>query len=799
MFVAAPTNSEDVEPSGMEQAQGGSGIKVWKPEPRHMHHASASTANNKNLALEAGVPPAIEKDHETLRSRLDLPRLHVPQRTAGSPTGLFQIGSLVEPKVLLDIAKKAMLRAQLIVNRIERAGDVGSPREELIKVVNSLDRLSDQLCSVIDMAEYLRHAHPEHAWVDAANYTYEYMCNFMNQLNTNTKLYLALKRAMDDKEIWNSMPEEAQSVAIIFMRDFEKSGIHLPPKDRDRFVELSDEILVLGRAFLQDISARTSDQVTDFPVDLLKGMDRNISTSLRAQTGFSRRSNTLPMVPGSWELHCINKYAPDERARRLAYLISYTGRHKPVEILEKLLHARYELAKLTGKSSFAEMALVDKMSGAPANVERFLEIIGDAQRPRAMEVMKQLQKFKQDQNQPIQAWDREYLSELYVEKHHPKDLKPLSPYFSLGSVFTGISRLFYLLYGIHFRAVPVHPGEVWSSDVLKLEVVDEDEGAVIGIMYCDLFAREGKPPSAAHYTVRCSRRVDQDDPMNDLHYGRTDDMPKEIDMSNLLDIQGVTFSDRPGKFQLPIIVLMTDFQWPSRHDDGVSLLRWHEVETLFHEMGHALHSMCGRTEFHNVSGTRCATDFVETPSILMEHFLMNPEVIKLTAQHYKTGEPLPYDQLCAHLKTQKELDAIDTQHQILLSQMDQQYHSERAGSPDFDTTAELHRVQERIGLYPTVDDATWQGQFGHLFGYGATYYSYLLDRAIASRIWNKVFADQPLSREAGETFKNEVLKYGGGKNPWTMLSKLLQDDQITQGDQKAMETIGTWGLGDSKL
>lgn len=200
--------------------------------------------------------------------------------------------------------------------------------------------------------------------------------------------------------------------------------------------------------------------------------------------------------------------------------------------------------------------------------------------------------------------------------------------------------------------------------------------------------------------------------------------------------------------------------------------------------------MIGRTEFHNVSGTRCATDFVELPSILMEHFLTDPAVIGLTAHHQKTGAPLPYRQLEANLQTQRKLDALDAQQQILLAQLDQAYHAEAAGTPGFSTTAEMQAVQNQIGLFPFVPDSTWQGQFGHLFGYGATYYSYLFDRAIAARVWNKVFQQNPLSREAGETFKKDVLQHGGGKNPWSMLSTVLRDDQIAAGDMHAMQTIG---------
>lgn len=200
--------------------------------------------------------------------------------------------------------------------------------------------------------------------------------------------------------------------------------------------------------------------------------------------------------------------------------------------------------------------------------------------------------------------------------------------------------------------------------------------------------------------------------------------------------------------------------------------------------------MIGRTEFHNVSGTRCATDFVELPSILMEHFLIDPDVMGLTAYHYKTGAPLPYAQLAGHLQTQRALDALDAQQQILLAQLDQSYHSADAGNPAFSTTEAMRVLQNRIGPFPFVDDSTWQGQFGHLYGYGATYYSYLFDRAIASQVWGKVFAGKPLSREAGEVFKKEVLQHGGGKNPWSMLSNVLRNEAIAPGDARAMRTIG---------
>lgn len=767
---------------------------VWARPIRHIMgsrrlHLTRSDAASVT-AIEMGVPLSVERDHGVLQELLDTSPRASAARTAGAPTGLFQIGHLRTPQDFLFLAQRTLVRCQLLVNRISRA----HTSRETALVVQNLDRLSDMLCGVIDMAELVRHAHPDEVWATAANKAYEFLCNYMNVLNTHTELYDALRRVMDDPHLYQQLSKEAQAVALIFLRDFEKSGIHLPPRERERFVELSDQIMVLGRAFLQDMSTGTSDAVTEFPTELLAGLD----LSLFGQSMLRRRpAKTISVVPGSWELHYISKHAPNPEARRLAYTMSYTGRNKPVAILEQLLHTRYELARLTGKESAAEMALVDKMAGTSEHVSSFLRLMANAQRPAAQKMIAEFGalKHKLEGTSHMDIWDRDFYAEAYLQLHQPSHLTPLSPYLSLGSVFTGLSRLFYLLYGIHFRAAETQPGEVWHPDVLKLEVVDETEDSVIGTIYCDLYSREGKPPSAAHYTVRCSRRIDLDDTHLDLELGASPDLPSVTDTDHLLGFEGAASRGRPGRFQLPVVVLMTDFALPSMGHGGASLLRWHDVETLFHEMGHAIHSMIGRTEFHNVSGTRCATDFVELPSILMEHFLIHPQVVQLTAHHNRTGSPLPYHQLQKHLDTQKRLDALDAHQQILLATLDQRYHSSRAGLPTFSTSEELEALQAEMGLFPPVPNVTWQGQFGHLFGYGATYYSYLFDRAIAARVWDKVFAQQPLSREAGEWFKNEVLRHGGGKNPWHMLARLLKEDDIAHGDSHAMEMIGRWGLG----
>lgn len=423
----------------------------------------------------------------------------------------------------------------------------------------------------------------------------------------------------------------------------------------------------------------------------------------------------------------------------------------------------------------------------------------------------------------FEPWDRDFYAEHYLRSlalSSPGSNVSISSFFSVGNVFSGLSRMLSSLYGIRLRPAALQAGEAWNDDVVKLEVVEEDSGspggqAIIGTVYADLFSRAGKPPSAAHYTVRCSRRIDDDDAVGDFTFGRLPDgselgpkMGQPGGPASPLEIEGRRNPGRQGTYQTPIVVLLCDFVRPTSSSGGPSLLGWTEVETLFHEMGHAIHSMIGRTEYHNVSGTRCATDFVELPSILMEHFISSPSVLSLVAHHHATGAPLPYAHLSKHLHQAKALDSLDTHNQILLALLDQRYHSERANASSFDSTREMYDLHERHGLMPLdslkaslgtssgpASDLTWQGSFTHLFGYGATYYSYLFDRAIASRVWSELFAADPLSREAGERYKREVLMWGGGRDGWEMLGGLGLARRADGKDERLdMERVGEWGI-----
>lgn len=179
----------------------------------------------------------------------------------------------------------------------------------------------------------------------------------------------------------------------------------------------------------------------------------------------------------------------------------------------------------------------------------------------------------------------------------------------------------------------------------------------------------------------------------------------------------------------------------------------------------------------------------------MEHFCASPAVLSLYARHHATDEPLPLEVFGNHQQSHDRLAGLEQSHQISLSALDLAYHTQtEEGAPNW-TTHVAWDVLEKYGPPGSAAGrstaAPWQIRFTHLASYGATYYSYLLDRVMARKVWEQVFASSGgLSREAGERYRSTVLQWGGGKDPWHCMADVLEWEELRDGGNKAMSAIG---------
>ncbi|KAF7715874.1 Mitochondrial intermediate peptidase [Penicillium ucsense] len=709
--------------------------------------------------------------------------------------GLVQNQYLTNPEGFRHFANVSLQKCQAIVTKVLQA----STLDEYRALARNLDRLSDLLCRVIDLSDFIRTIHADPRIQEAATQAYALMFEYMNVLNTTTGLHDQLSKAIANPEVTSHWTEAETIVAQILMRDFTNSAIHMPPSERQRFVNLSNEISQVGSDFFGGAEPAKSQVV--FNANSLQGLDPLMVQRIK------KWNNKAPVPTAGIVPRLVLRSVRDESVRKEVYLATRTSSSRQIHRLEKLLMKRSELAQLSGYDSFANMTLSDKMAKTPEAVSNFLTSLIASNRGLVSEELAQLQKMKGGSLQP---WDHAFYVHKrvmeYSQARRSRELSAIPEFFSLGTVMQGLSRLFDRLYGVRLVPQETAAGETWHSDVRRLDVVNEAEQH-IAVVYCDLFSRPGKHPNPAHFTLRCSREILADEV---AECASMDESVHPNDgMATAVDPQTNTLR------QLPTIALVCDFQEPATTGSGrPTLLSEQSVRTLFHEMGHAVHSILGQTPLQSISGTRCSTDFAELPSVLMESFATAPEVLALYARHWKTDEPLS-DSMIRSMDQDRQAHgsiygAVENEAQILMALVDQAYHSIPCDQAvrGIDTTDIYHRVFNQYSSLQEPDDVrprtSWQGFFGHLYGYGATYYSYIFDRAIANKIWQDVFLSgkAAVDRSAGERYKNEVLRWGGGRTGWECVAGVLgeenpsnADGRLVEGGDEAMREVGRWGLG----
>ncbi|CAM9523281.1 unnamed protein product [Ectocarpus sp. 13 AM-2016] len=418
---------------------------------------------------------------------------------------------------------------------------------------------------------------------------------------------------------------------------------------------------------------------------------------------------------------------------------------------------RHKLARRVGFDSHAHRMASEKMAENPEEIARFLEALSAGIRDKAEQEASMLRKAKMEVegSSELYAWDISYYMGYVKSRECNLDGRSLSEYFTLGGCLEGLRMVCRGLFSISLeQQVPIEPGENWAGTsgggVRKLFLRHEQEG-VLGTIYLDLHRREGKFGHAAHFTVRC------------------------------------------GCYQLPTVVLVCNFGLPEPPPDGGSakqskersgkddgrLMSHSEVETLFHEFGHALHSLLSRTELQHVSGGQ-TTPHRHFTLISVSCAPAGP--FRPPNRHYRTGEAPPAALLDGLHRSKTLFAGLGIQTQLLYATLDQQLFGPQPEGGVWSSASVADALQERIAGLPRCEGAFWHSRFGHFTGYGASYYAYLYAKMFTSAIWERHFAKDPLNSDAGELLWKELLIHGGAKDPHEMLRVLLGEEQGSGGD-----------------
>lgn len=717
-------------------------------------------------------------------------------KQANEHKGMFNNEYLKSPEGLVQFSKDSLQDAKdLVANMLIEVKKSDTGR---LSFIRKLDQLSDVLCRVIDLAEFIRNGHTDNAWVDAAQETHEILFEYMNQLNTNVELYNNLVDVLNDKSIVDRLTEEEYKVGEYLKQDFEKSGIHMDDESRNNFVELTQEISVIGANYANGIQQLKSIWCEIGKKDFESIPDKKLRNEIlgyQLKSPSYRKKPNVILVPLVDHIpYSILTSCPSETVRRKIWIAFHSASDHQIKLLNAFIKYRAVLSRMLGYESYAHHQLQHKMAKCPENVQAFLSKIQktliDSPDSALLKEIRTLYSYKDDADMTlsnediiseVKPWDRDYLlnkMQTSVESQ-TIDNDEIRNYLSIGSIMAGLNKLFSTLYKVELVPVPLNKGETWDNkQVRKIKVFDSKNKETMGYLYIDFWSPKVYP---SHFTIACSRELN-------TSIGTED---KEI-------IKTQVPLDDTETQQLPVVCIMFNFQRPSYFGfkQTPTLLHLEQVDTIFHEMGHAMHSMIGRTKLQNLSGTRAVTDFVELPSVLMESFSKDPRVLCKIAKHYETGEPLSQEMFEQHQKQKVLLHECEIFMQSKMASLDQVLHDSttvKAISENFDlfdTTNVYHNLESNLKLF--ADEwSTWHGKFLHLFSYGAVYYSYLLDRAIANKVYNELFSQDPWSPTAGQKYRDSVLKWGGTKDPWLLLADALNNDQLKSGDSKAMEIIAS--------
>ncbi|MEE8450674.1 MAG: M3 family metallopeptidase [Thermoguttaceae bacterium] len=404
------------------------------------------------------------------------------------------------------------------------------------------------------------------------------------------------------------------------------------------------------------------------------------------------------------------------------------------QTLAAMAALRVERAQLLGYETHAHFVLEECMAKEPENVYQLLDQLWPPALARAKVEAADMQKMINDEGGrfKLQSWDWWYYAEKVKKAKYDLDEEMLRPYFKLEDVRNGAFDVATRLFGLRFEELPDVPK--YHEDVTAFEVKEAD-GTHLGVLYVDYFPRTSKRGGAWMGEFRPQSKVD-------------------------------------GKDIRPIIYNVGNFSKPT--GDKPSLLSFDEVNTLFHEFGHALHGLLSDTTYESLSGTNVSRDFVELPSQIMENWASEPAVLKLYARHYKTGQPMP-DELIEKIRKSRHFNqGFATTEYLAASLLDLKWHTRTDAEPVADVLAFETDCLDGIGLIPQIISRYRSTYFRHIFagGYSSGYYSYIWAEVLDADAFEAFKETGDLFDPAtAKAFRTNILSTGGTEEPMTLYER----------------------------
>ena len=551
-------------------------------------------------------------------------------------------------------------------------------------------------------------------------------------LDYREDVYRNVRAFADTKPI---LEGEDERLFIDTLRDYRRAGLALPPEERAEVERLRKELSNVCTDFDAHITQAkitlrfTREELAGLPQDFLD------------QDHLLNEEKLYELEPNiTWHFVTVMENAQSEATRKRMKVARYSlAAEKNITLLNEILRLRTVIANKLGYASWADYQTETKMAGNGATATQFLRDLKDGLNTKFNDELESYRAIKVaetgDPEAVIKVWDWRYYANQLKKRQYQVDTEQLRNYFPYEKALQGMFQTFERLFSLSFS--PIEAPYKWVDDLKLFLVADAVSEEPLGTFYLDMFPRDGKFNHFAQFGLIDGKRLPS------------------------------------GEYQRPCVALICNFPTPSEHKP--SLLSHNEVETLFHEFGHALHSLLTKANYSRFSGTSVPRDFVEAPSQMLENWIWDQDVLDSFAADYRDpSKKIPGD-IIAKLK-EARLATIGTfyRRQLSFGLLDLELHSVTNPSAVPDVQSVADRIIADVFL-PSPDGTAFVASFGHLTGYDAGYYGYAWADAIAADLAT-VFEESPkryFDTEAGRRLRDEIFAPGDSRDVNLSVKKFL--------------------------
>lgn len=560
-----------------------------------------------------------------------------------------------------------------------------------------------------------------------------------NNITLNEKLFARIKAVYDRKDQANLTAEQNKLLEKVYNR-FLRSGANLEGKEKEKYRSLSTDMSLLTLQFGENNLKENNEYkliLTD--TAQLAGLPQS-AIDAAAETAKEKGVEGWVFTLQAPSYIPFLTYADNRDLRCQLYMAynskcSHDNETNNMEIVQKLVNTRLDIAQLLGYNSFADYSLQERMAEKSDAVYKLLNQLLDAYTPAAQQEYAEVEALArqiQGYDFVVMPWDWSYYSHKLKDKKFRVDDEMLRPYLELSNVKEGVFGLATRLYGITFKKNGDIP--VYHKDVDAYEVYDKN-GEFLAVLYTDFHPREGKR-SGAWMTSYKDQWIEEE----------------------------------TGENSRPHVSIVMNFTKPTQ--DKPALLTFGELETFLHEFGHALHGIFANTTYESLSGTSVYRDFVELPSQFMENFAIEKEFLHTFARHYQTGEFIPEELVQRIIDSSNFNAAYACLRQVSFGLLDMAWYT-RTTPFTGDVKEYEKEAWAKAQILPVVEEACMSTQFSHIFagGYSAGYYSYKWAEVLDADAFSLFKQKGIFNPEIAASFRENILSKGGTEHPMTLYKR----------------------------